>query len=186
MSRALTAYSFILLLFFCDNVFCAEYDFQIKAAELQREGDRYVLTADIVYRFSEAAVEALKHGVPLTLDVRIQIKRKRRFLWDRTVLDDTLRFRLRYHALAKSFQIVNEKNGVQRNFATLETAVEALGSIRGLPVIKAKRIKTGKRYRARLRARLDIESLPLPLRPMAYLNPRWYLSSPWHTWQLKN
>jgi len=30
------------------------------------------------------------------------------------------------------------------------------------------------------------ELLPLPLRPLAYLNPQWYLSSGWYLWNMKN
>ncbi|MCI0653725.1 MAG: DUF4390 domain-containing protein [Methylococcaceae bacterium] len=32
---------------------------------------------------------------------------------------------------------------------------------------------------------LDIESLPLPLRSIAYLIPQWHISSGWHTWSLQ-
>jgi hypothetical protein len=31
-----------------------------------------------------------------------------------------------------------------------------------------------------LKARLDIESLPTPLRALAYVSPEWYLSSRWY------
>ena len=37
-------------------------------------------------------------------------------------------------------------------------------------------------YRAGLSVRLDIESLPLPLRPVAYVTPAWYLESPVYKW----
>ncbi|MEY3760764.1 MAG: hypothetical protein RIR39_2255, partial [Pseudomonadota bacterium] len=31
----------------------------------------------------------------------------------------------------------------------------------------------------------DRDALPLPLRPIAYIDPQWYLSSDWTLWPLK-
>jgi hypothetical protein len=40
------------------------------------------------------------------------------------------------------------------------------------------------RYEGALRARLDIEALPAPLRVFAYLSDDWRLTSEWYTWPL--
>jgi hypothetical protein len=39
-------------------------------------------------------------------------------------------------------------------------------------------------YRGRLRARLDIEALPSPLRPLAYVSPSWHSTGEWYEWPL--
>ncbi|MGD9299645.1 MAG: DUF4390 domain-containing protein, partial [Thiohalocapsa sp.] len=40
-------------------------------------------------------------------------------------------------------------------------------------------------YEVQIRVSLDIEELPLPLRPMAYLYPSWKQSSKWTKWPLE-
>ncbi len=163
----------------------AEYGFQVKSAELVREQNEYVLNADIDYRFSERAIEGLKHGVPLTLVVAVKVYRNRALIWDERVVSVMLRYRIRFHALAKVYQVLNDSSGVQRNFVSLPDAVDALGRIRGMSIIKAGRINSDDQYEVSIKADLDIEALPLPLRPVAYVMPQWYLGSSWYTWPLE-
>ena len=39
-------------------------------------------------------------------------------------------------------------------------------------------------YIARIRAYLDIESLPPPMRPQAYFSSNWELTNEWYKWEL--
>jgi len=149
-------------------------------AELVREGERHGLNADVEYRFSAAATEALHNGVPLTLRLNLQIRRERRYWWDETVADERWSFRLNYHSLAKMYQWAQEEGRPPRGFASLAALLEEMGAVRRLPV--AAGLAAGQRYQARVAVSLDIEALPLPLRPFAYLSPDWYLDSPWYTW----
>jgi hypothetical protein len=60
--------------------------------------------------------------------------------------------------------------------------LEAMGAVRGLPVALPAPFEQGERLRASLAVGLDIESLPLPLRPVAYATPAWHLHSPVYKW----
>ncbi|QSA96810.1 DUF4390 domain-containing protein [Methylococcus sp. EFPC2] len=157
--------------------------FRIARAELVKQASDWVLNADIDYRFSDVAIDALRNGVPLTLEWRLVVARDRPWIWDDTVIEVRRRARVSYRSLAKLFQFVPEGAGLApRNFASLNALLENLGSLRGLPVAKAAQLPDGERYRARLAVSLDIEALPLPLRPIAYLSAGWRLSSPWYRW----
>jgi hypothetical protein len=46
-------------------------------------------------------------------------------------------------------------------------------------------LKKEKSYDAILRFKLDIESLPLPLRLVAYLSPEWYLETEPYQWRVE-
>ena len=183
MIRYCLATCFFLL--YSTWVYSAEYGFNIDRASLEQQGNDYVLNADINYRFSPKAKEALANGVPLTLAVSVKVDRLRKYIWNRTILDAALLFRLRYHALADMYQIINESSGVQRSFVSLDAAIEALGTLRSIPVLAAHRVKPQYRHTASVKTQLDIESLPLPLRPIAYISPQWYLSSEWLVWSLE-
>jgi hypothetical protein len=67
---------------------------------------------------------------------------------------------------------------------TREAAVTALGEIKGLQLLDQSRLEPDVPYEVQIRASLDIEELPLPLRPMAYLYPSWKQSSEWTKWPL--
>lgn len=161
-----------------------EPSFEIRRAELQANpaGQYYALNADIDFRFSEPAIDALRNGVTLGLTLRLEIKQENGWWWEGAVYDEKLAVRIHYHALTKLYQIVYQHNDTPRNFVSLNALLEAMGSIRGLPVMPLAGLEGGQRYRASLEVGLDIESLPLPLRPVAYITPAWHLHSLPYQW----
>lgn len=181
---------FRLLLLFCVVFFAgsslaADYGVDVKQAEVVRSNDTYVLNADIDYVFSSRALEALQNGVPLTLIVRAKLHRYRKYAWNKSIVNAKLRYRLSYHALLRRYRVVNNSLGVQLNFGNLEDALDALGQVRDAPLIGADGIDADNRYIAQVKVSLDIESLPLPLRSVAYVIPQWHISSAWFKWQLE-
>lgn len=175
----------LMSLFFCAAIGrAADYGFSIRSAEVLPSEQGYVLNADIDYRFSPRAEDALKHGVPLTLVVKIRVNQTRRFIWNKTAFSKNMMYRLSYHALRKRYRVSDESLGANQYFASLQSAVEAMGRIRGLAVLSPADFDTDTRYNAQIKVILDIEALPLPLRSIAYLIPQWYISSGWYTWSL--
>ncbi len=168
------------------TVVSENHGFLIKNAELIKKHGDLALNADIEFHFGENAIELLQNAVPLTVSVHLNVLRKRKYFWDQPVEKVKLSFRIRYHALVELFQVINEDTGVQRNFATLESAIEALGAIRGLSVMKADTLEKQHQYRAEIKVGLDVERLPIALRPIAYFSSDWSLSSSWYRWPLKN
>lgn len=164
-----------------------EYGFRILRAELRADesGREYLLDADIDYRFSEPAIDALRNGVTLTLELRVGVKQEQGW-WNSTLLDEKRIFRVRYHALSKLYQMVYENSETPRNFVSINALLEAMGTIRNLPLTPAIIPSRGENYKASLSVALDIEALPLPLRPVAYVSPAWYLDSPIYKWTFVN
>jgi len=179
----LSQWSFLIGLLLAFDAVCADYGFRVMRAELVPSGANYVLNADIDYRFSESAIEALRHGVPLTLAVRLKIKRQRHYWLNETILSEIRKYRILYHPLGRTFQIIHE-GGNTESFASLTALLEAMGAIRGWFVLPADRIVESNSYEASLAVNLDIEALPLPLRPIAYVSPSWYLGSSWYRWRI--
>ena len=156
---------------------------RILHAELDfRPGKGYVLNADIDNRLSETAIEALRNGVPLTLQLHLRIRREGAWWWESGLIEEWRQFGIRYHSLIKLYQLTQQETGQTSNFASLNALLERLGAMRELPVLTHLRLDAGQRYRAKLAMQLDLESLPLPLRPFAYFNAEWTLSSPWYRW----
>lgn len=158
----------------------------VKYAELSLQDNEYLLSAEIQYRLSPKATDALKNGVPLFWAVNIEIRRWRDFWRDELIVEKNLRFKIQYQALLNVYRVRNEDSGEGGNFSSLASALEALSTIHYVPVLSQSALTHGERYTAGLRVVFDRELLPLPLRPLAYLNPQWYLSSDWYLWNMKN
>lgn len=160
-------------------------DFEVRSAATSMVDQVYVLDADIRYNFSERALNALANGVPLTLRMDITIERERSWWMDSAVAELEQRYEIEYHALSGLHVLRNLNSGASEVYPTLHGALYALGDVRDLPVIDENLLDEDASYIISMRVELDIESLPSPLRPFAYITPAWWLNSDWYTWSLR-
>jgi hypothetical protein len=159
-------------------------EFFITGVHTRLQDDVYLLDAYIDYRFSDEALEALDNGVPLTIQVNIEIQRKRKWWLDVDIADLQQRFRLQYHALSHQYLLQNLNSGAFYAFQSLASARNAMGTLHDFPLLDQQLVEPNQAYEVLLHAELDIEALPSPLRPLAYITPAWRLNSDWYTWSL--
>jgi len=159
-------------------------DFDVERVETRLEEGAFVMDANIRYDFSERALEALQNGVPLTVEVHIQVRPADAWIWQESLVDQRLRYRIRYKPLSERYLVSPLPGERGRTYVTRDAALAALGEIRDLPLLTPDRLQPDKAYEVQVRVSLDIEELPLPLRPMAYLYPSWKQSSKWTKWPL--
>lgn len=162
------------------------YAFEVKGGEVSLQQGVYTLDARIDFRISPAARDALQSGVPLTFSLDIEVERKRAWWLNSEVASLTQRYRVRYHALSDRYVLTNLNSGESRNFASESSLFAALGLVENLPVIDQRLLQEGAEYEVWLRARLDIDELPAPLKTVAYMSPQWRLESEWYQWPLKD
>lgn len=177
-------YRLMLLVSLWLAAMAAVADFSIRHGTIQLEDGVFRAEATIDFDLSEEALEALDNGVPLTFVVEAEVRREDAWWWERALVSHELRYELRFHPLAGLYAVIDLDTGIQERFATREAAMEKLGELHSLEIIPSSRLADGVDYTLSLRAYLDIESLPLPLRPLAYISPGWYLSTGWSRWRL--
>jgi len=148
------------------------------------EGE-YLVDATIDYRFPEEAKEALENGVPLVVEVHVELRREGAWFWEEDTVEIRLRNEIRYLALAALYQVTDLQSNARQSFVTPQSAMSALGSVENLPLVRRASLRAGERYVLSVESFLDIESLPLPMRPTAYLTPAWHLSSQRRIWRLE-
>lgn len=165
--------------------FAAESDILIEKARIFEKEQSYALDADITYHLTPKVLKTVQNGIPLQWVLRVQLYRLRPYLWNECVVDVLQRYRIRYHALMNTYQVLDEDRGEANYFSTLPAALEAFGTIRDVPLPGLQLLHKDNRYVARIKMQLDREALPLPLRPIAYINSDWYLSSDWYSWPLQ-
>lgn len=158
--------------------------FDVISAATRLEGDVFRLNARIEYRFSKTALNALQNGVPLTVEIEMEVRRRRPWLWDETVYALAQRFQLEYHTLIRQYLVTNLNTGERRGFSTRVAAQQFMGQINDFPLLDRSLLAANDRYEGALRARIDLDALPAPLRLFAYLSEDWRLSSEWYTWTL--
>ncbi len=158
--------------------------FDVISASTRLEGGVYRLSAQIEYGLSDPALDALQNGVPLTIELLMEVRRRRSWVWDETVYSLAQRFRLEYHALSRQYLVRNLNSGERRNFSTRPAALRFMGRIYEFPLLDRGLLAPDERYEGALQARLDLDALPAPLRLIAYLSEDWRLSSEWYTWPL--
>jgi hypothetical protein len=158
--------------------------FKVLSATTHLKNGVYLLDADVRYRFGKEPREALHNGVTLTIELEIEIVRRRGWLWDESVASLQQYYRLEYYALSRQYVVINLNSGELKNFPTLETAIEFLGRIRNFPLLDASLLEPDESYYVWLRVSLDIYALPAPLQLLAYFSGDWGLTSEWYTWPL--
>ena len=159
--------------------------FEVRSASTTLENDVYRLDARLQLVLSTDALEALNAGVPLTIELQTQIIRVRRFYLDEVEADLATRFELEYRPLSQRYIVRNLNSGEQSSFATLFSALNNLGRITSLPVIDAALLDPDSGYRIRVRAMLQTQQYPAPLRLLFFWRSEWHLQSEWYEWTLK-
>jgi hypothetical protein len=162
----------------------ADARFEIRNAFAEPVEGVWQLNANIDLGLTEAALEAVQEGIPLTLVVEIQVSRERRFLPDAGVAELEQRWRLAYDALSERYIVTNRNSGAQTTFPTLDEALAVMSVIRNLPMIDADLLEPGRRHEVSLRATLEIGGLPDAVKILIFWRD-WSRSTEWYTWSIR-
>ena len=125
-------------------------------------------------------------GVPLGIRLDMEIVHPRRWWFDND--NSTLQqlYQLEYHALSERYIVLNVNSGDQASFGTLFAALESLGRVERLPLIDTAVLDDDRGYYVRIRAVLDEEQFPGPLRLLAFWRRDWSIASEWYRWPLRS
>lgn len=158
---------------------------KVYSASTHMRGDIYFMDAQLGYDLSQAALDALDSGVPLTFELEVEIYTPRKWLWNKSVLRFSHRYQVVYHALSQQYIVTNINSGIQNSYSRRNTALLSMGRINDAPLVEKKALPETDAVMVRLRVSLQIEALPAPMRPWAYINSDWLLASEWFKWELK-
>ena len=159
--------------------------FEVRSAATSLAKGVHSLDARLQLVLSHGALEALSSGVALRIELQMEVVRERRFYFDATDAELTIRYELEYRPLSQRYLVRNLNSSDQDSFATLYSALNSLGRVQGLPVIDDALLEAGKNYRVRLRALLSTQQYPAPLRLLFFWRDQWQLKSEWFEWPLE-
>lgn len=156
----------------------------VRSAYIDVDRGVYQLFAKVIYPDNEAIRTALRDGTTLTFDLDVVVSRERRYWFDGDVAQFTLRRELWYHTVSERFVVRDAPDGEQRTFATLEAALEALGSVEGWPVLVQPQLVSKGKYRVSVRAGMRRGRLSDTLRTLIFWTDDWHRESEWYSWSL--
>lgn len=163
-----------------------ETGLEIRNASTRLENGVWYLAARIDYRLNRETLDALQNGIPLTFGLQVELTRQRNWLPDEDVAELRQDYQLSWDPLARGYLVRNKNSGDQRSHTTLFAALNDLGRITALPLIDAALVDDGEDYEVALRAALDQQQLPGPLRMLAFWNDNFTLESDWYRWDLRS
>src|SRR5882762_7828765 len=159
--------------------------FEVRSADLQLKDGVYHLNAHLDLPVTDAVRRGLAEGVPLSLELDLDIERVRQLLPNSRVAELTQRYHLQYNAVSARYILRNDNSGQQQSLSNVDSALEQLSEVRGLPVLDKALISAGRRYEASVRAKVDYGSVPFTLRVVMFWVNDWHRESDWYTWTLQ-
>lgn len=157
--------------------------FSISFAQINKIGNGYVLNAVIKYPLTPRVLEAIENGVPIVFSQEFELLKStpllgRYWQWTETLWSTEIRHELRYHALSQQYVLHAIDTNSQRNFPSLNVALNALGQIDNLN-LPPEHFDSTENVTLQLRSGIDLYALPTPMRPGALISRKWQLTSPW-------
>jgi Domain of unknown function (DUF4390) len=158
--------------------------FGVRTAYAQLVDGVYLLNARLHLPLNGRMRGAINDGVPLTLELQIEVSGARRYWMDETVASLTQRYELQFHAVSNRYLVRNLNSGEQTSFATLDAAVEQLTRISGLPVLDQALVGPDRRHEFSMRATFELGDMPAALRILMFWADDVHRTSEWYTWPL--
>lgn len=156
--------------------------FEVRSAGLELRDGVYHLNVRMDLPVNDAVRRGLVEGVPLTLEIDLDIERIRQLLPNSRLAELTQRYHLQYNAVSGHYVVHNDNSGVQESFGSVDAALEALSDVRGVPVLDQALLASDRRYEANVRAKLDYGTVPFTLRVLMFWVNEWHRESDWYTW----
>jgi hypothetical protein len=156
--------------------------FEVRSADLELKDGVYHLNARMDLPVGDAVRRGLADGVPLTIELDLDIERVRQLLPNSRVAELTQRYHLQYNAVSARYILRNDNSGQQESLGTIDAALEQLSEVRSLPVLDQALMSPNRRYEASVRIKADYGAVPFTLRLLMFWVSDWHRESDWYTW----
>ena len=101
----------------------------VRTAYVNVRGGVFELNARASYPLNDDIRTALADGVTINIELQTQVHRRRRFWFDSTLVDVTLRRELSWHAVSERYILRETGSGEQQVYTTLDQALMAAGEV---------------------------------------------------------
>ncbi len=171
----------LMALFALPQTLWAAEDVSLKFAEIRAVNEGYELEAQFVLNPNRTLEEALEKGVALHFIAELEVTRPRSWWLNESIGEATRRMRIYYNLLLRRYVV--DAGYITQTAPTLDEALMILGRVEHWQVLERGALKSGRRYEARLRLRMDASQMAKPLQIGALTNAKWDMQSGWFEWK---
>lgn len=175
---------FFALASVCLVAFAQESSIVVKNADLEVEGEAYLLNADLEIQLDDDLEEAINKGVLVEFLYEFELVSPRSFWFDQKVVSASTSINVSYHALSRQY-LVNQGDR-QTSHEILSEAMIEFVQLYDWQVFNQSLIKDGETYIATLNVALDQSKLPKAIQVEAISSADWNVVSEPFEWTLKN
>jgi phage gp46-like protein len=154
----------------------------VQSAQLKQVGDHWVLNAEFAVRLNRTQEEALRKGVTLHFVTDLELERIRSWWLNESLTEANRIGRLNYSPLTRRFHVETIEGF--KAYDSMEEALAGLGHIENWVIAPRKLMKSGQRYLAAVRMRLDLGLLSKPLQINALTTGKWDVEGDWYEWEI--
>lgn len=158
--------------------------FEVRSASHELVDGVYYVDARIFLQLPTDAIEALHSRLHLTIRLEVQFLNRLRFWWDNAEHEETKRLVLSWQPLTDRYLVRDADTDQRRSFVTLAGALEFIGRLDHMAIAEASELDDDRRYDVRVRAVLDKNDFPGPIRFLALFQRDWSVGSDWLEWRL--
>jgi len=156
----------------------------VQSAFVNVRGSVFELNAHTVFPLNDDVRRALEEGATISLELRAIIDRHRRYWFDATLVDITLKRELSWNAVSQRYILRETDQAEQQSFTALDQALAAAGQVQAWPVVVEPQLDPDSTYAIRVRAAIRRGRLPEALRRLMFWSDSWNRSSDWYAWIL--
>ncbi|MCG8465415.1 MAG: DUF4390 domain-containing protein [Xanthomonadales bacterium] len=154
----------------------------LQSPSAQRHQRMVMIRSGFDLQLSPDMEQALHQGIPLHLTVDTRAARYRRF-WAWLVSEQKQQWRIQYLPLSRQYALT-APDGARSTYSRLRHLRAALKTPHQFALALPEPARLDVPYQVQIRAHMDIQALPSPLRLPALFSPQWHLASGWNTWLL--
>tara|TARA_B100000809_G_scaffold73837_1_gene71611 strand:- start:713 stop:1252 length:540 start_codon:yes stop_codon:yes gene_type:complete len=178
----LTLFLFAVTVLLASTITTADFKIVGGGAQIT---DQYLSShAKLDLSLDPRSATAIVNGIPITICIDLELVQNKLWPWSTTLLEWRYPVKLGYHPLSRRFTVTDQR---KKSTAVFQTLGEALRQLDRFSAIEALPAGMGRKKNlvVRIRARIDTDSLPAPLRLMSALLPPWNEQSQWREWPVQ-
>ena len=156
----------------------------VQSAFVNVRGSVFELNAHTVFPLNDDVRTALEDGATISLELRAVVDRNRRYWFDATLVDITLKRELSWNAVSQRYILQQTDRAEQQSFVALDQALAAAGEVQSWPVVVEPQLDPESTYAIRVRAAVRRGRMPDALRKLIFWSDSWSRSSEWYSWIL--
>jgi hypothetical protein len=172
------------LVFSATSIAQGESAFNIKIASFTMQESLLMLDSTIEIDLPKYISKAIDQGFAVPLMFEVEVLKYSQFWLDEKLLSLKQQYQLHYLPMLSSYAIFDVNADQRMYFNSRQQAIRYLKVIYAYPMFDIENINQSGQVYARMRAGIDVDELPLPLKSSFYWNNDWDLQSDWFEWEV--